>query len=632
MRTLKRVVLRYLPIFFILLTILVGRPSALWAKQDELAIDTKPYPAEKTYGDLPSALQDLEAVSVADAKTFSEDIFALVRGLMKLAEEKSAKLAPEVFNQLTIEGKIVYKDQNGRAELNMVDGELFYRVVMATESNLSFPFHWAANIHPESLHNHRYRASQHLAAGKSRKDGKAGRNVLELWIDKHPTEAGEFTVKAVKFFPCYNSETAEWFRDQKLVTLYWPTVSNVILSGFLWGGIQYHWVNILTSINHHAFNAHPPTQAQALFTFFFGALCGSFSTFLRKFNQIGTGREMIIRNIISTGLPFYLIFTALDPEKGPQYFLLWTTYVWMPLFFIMNNLTKIEIQKLIRHWTDDQRVFARADSGSSDQRKFFEVFPLPDKVLGVKTQDWVYQGFMNFLQMPLRLGDLIDLLRVRIDMLNAVIPGGKILFLSAYVPMIFSNVAVREHNHSEDAIKFREEWERSIFGLTAGLPVGTVVDSARWIFDQWLSQDLEGYYKAPDRMRNRWELQKHAPAYHAGRLLESIANTISTEPEAPPPPPAYKFARIGLTWDERNPRKPGTIGKTFAATAKVVGWAARGGKNYIDNLTLGGLTACSKGLATLAQSMKQPFENGIRQLIDRKKAEAAAARARKESQ
>jgi hypothetical protein len=156
---------------------LVGRPSAVWAKQDELAIDTKPYPAEKIYDDLPSALQDLEAVSVADAKTFAEDIFALVRGLMKLAEEKSSKLPPKVFDQLTIEGKIVYKDQNGRAELNMVDGELFYRVVMATESNLSFPFHWAENIHPESLHNHRYRASQHLAAGKSRKDGKAGRHV-----------------------------------------------------------------------------------------------------------------------------------------------------------------------------------------------------------------------------------------------------------------------------------------------------------------------------------------------------------------------------------------------------------------------------------------------------------------------
>jgi hypothetical protein len=560
----------------------------------------KAYKPALEFSNVQDAVMRVEGFSIEDATTFSAEVWELFTDLRAHVKAEQKRLDPHEFDLQLNEGKIkLSKHKFGRAELNRMDGEIYYRI-LHKDSEISFRFLNVDKVEPESLHNHRIIASQHIAGGKSRTDGQRGRDDMEIYYKVG--ENDEVTgITHVRFFPRHHIWSKEWWRDQVLATFYWPTLPELLISGGFWGayqlGLVYGVGSLENALYHHASSTN---LKQSIFTGCFGFACGATTRSLRKFTQVGSDTEMIIRNILSTGLPFVVPFIMLDPHRGPEAFLEARTWVMdLAVFFIINNLTKIEIQKF-----NKRRVDERLNTNEND------------KFLGVKRQDWENQGTYNFLNMPLRIFNLTNALKVKLEMLGApvVIQGGKVLFLMAYIPFKYGNVAYAEYLKSDDALKTRLSWEKSIWALAAGVPFGTALDLSRYIYVRTAgrSRDPENHLQ---RLAARWNRQKHALAFHVGRVVGLFSDL--TDPETKEKlPKSQRFNRVAPTWEESNPQNPAWISRATSLVKNGMSNSFGTIKLNANRLTNGRFARCSNLLEGLGNSLKRPFEAKLNQLAE----------------
>lgn len=544
--------------------------------------DKNPYPPTSEFQNLEEALQKLEGVSESDSRIFASEITRLYLDLLSHAESEMSRLGREEFDRLANEGKIKIRNSTGVAELNLVDGHFFYRIVHA-ESEISFRWMNLAECHIDSLHNRQIIANQHVAAGRSRVDGQRGRDDIEIWF--RPSPIGP-VIESIKFYARPNPGTTLWWRDQVLATWSPPTVKTFAF-GVFWGVVQATQVALMNELNHAYFHRPDPTHGQWAFTLFWGAVCGTFATFLRKFNQIGSDQEMIVRNILTTGLPFYIPFALLDPAKGPHVLLEPYFYFQMALYFVVNNLSKIELQKIVKARTDE-----RLNIG---------------QFLGNKRQDWEYQGIMNLVLFPFRLLNLTDSLVIRIESLQTKIAGGQIAFLAIYPPLKFANVLYKESLGTDDALKERIAWEKHPFAMLFGVPVGTAADLGLLMITPFGEKGRARWTKMIERL----DRQKWALPYHMGNLVDGLGSILEIVDETPEKKQPHRFARVNPTWSEAHPLEKSSFSKGIGALKSMMQYGARSAKNVANHYTVGGLQDCALRLRELGKRMKKPFEDRL---------------------
>lgn len=144
------------------------------------------------------------------------EIHALFGKLVQHGRAEEIRLEAKAFNEALMNNAIHTEDATGRAELNVVDGAKFQRILHA-DSEVSFSFIPVDKVPEDSKHEARIIAAQHLTAGKSRKDGQVGRDTVNVYYRWKAD--GSLEIVRIKFFQRHASWSKAWWRDQMLVSL-----------------------------------------------------------------------------------------------------------------------------------------------------------------------------------------------------------------------------------------------------------------------------------------------------------------------------------------------------------------------------------------------------------------------------
>lgn len=549
------------------------------------------YVSTADFESLPSAIESIEGLSPADAQTMAQEIQILFNKLVAHGRAEEARLGKEGFKKALLLNEIVYSDnvdeydrrgRTGRAELNLVDGVKFQRVIHA-DSEISFAFIPVDKVSENSKHEARIIASQHLTAGKSRTDGQLGRDTVNIYYRWN--QSGELEIDSVRYFQRHATWSKAWWRDQMLISLYAPTLPDIFVSGLFWGGIQLaqSWL------------IHPEDHTQMIFTGCFGAACGVFATSLRKFNQIGGKIENLVRNSFTTTIPFIVPYAFMDQNRSFDSTTKIALFVLVeiPLFCILSNFSKIPLQRIVKEISD---------KGLIRESTF----------AGVKMGNWLYQGLYNFLVFPIRIIFLKSHGGLKLkDSLGFDLGWGRLTLPLLYPVLWQAQVAFAEKIGVEDARKQRIEFEKSTVGATTGLWLGSIHDIAEmpfWLVDRWLWGEISSRPKefvAWQRLRSRWSLQIHGPAYHTGRIIEAFGRFLRIQPDEMNWPAAHRFQRIKET--DFPPEPASLITQTSRKLKNFIAATMNFSKISIDRLTQGGVDRCHQSLERLGANLKKPF-------------------------
>lgn len=567
----------------------------------EVYADERPthleYGPTAEFSSLTEALQRIEGISESDAGQMAGEVLSLFEGLVHSGRESESKFKTrDEFNRAVIENKIFLETPAGRAELNFVDGVLFQRILHG-DTELSIGFIPDEKVSENSKHERRIIGLQHLTAGHSRRDGQTGRDFLEVRYRRG--RDGERVVSSIRLYQRHAKWTKGWWRDQALISLYRPSAADFWIAGIFWGGFQVGQValmNHLTELAHHA--PQSLNIGQLLWTGCFGAICGTFATTIRKFNQIGGKLESLVRNSLTTTIPFLVPYVLMDPRRSFDSLekIAVFAFIEIPVFCFLGNISKVPLQKIIKERSDLQ---LSADS----------VF------LGVKQANWEYQTLYNALVFPIRILFLKSNGGFQLkDTIGFNIGYNKIALPLLYPFLWQVQVAYSEKIGSKRARADRLEFEKSTVGASTGFLAGSLIDAffiPQEVVKHWLWGDITPEpMKHLERFKKRFRLQRWAPLYHSGRMINWFGEVFDpAPPEEPLTEIPHRFARIAES--EFPPAERAFISRPLKSAGSAAVTTFRKAKVLADAMTANGLSACTKGLRVLGIKMKAPF---LRQL------------------
>lgn len=474
------------------------------------------------------------------------------RGTPITAEDSAREEGHQEFMDRVNRGdeKVLVTDERGKAELNVLDRKKFPRVVVEG-SNTAVIFVNEDLIHPDSRHLRRLIASQRVDGGRSRTDGLRGRSVIVAWY-KNGNERGFSHVTRTDYYPRHeapaklkgllgegaaNLFSSSWWRD---FILYLDNpfkkdqwMDHVLFMGLTFGGLLQ--MNVTAWVRNLEILYHPSAfsgSEKVWFTGIFGTIIGIFSTQVRRavaFPLTDTGKALV--HAFLTSIPFAVIYKLMDPEQGAKVFDMthavgWKTLADLMSIWIITNAARVNPYKMVALMNRERKNV--------------------HKFMGTTVADWQNQFASILILMPPRLLDLGISWGFAISVAGAItipLSTGKLILLGLWPAGQYAYTRLAESMKVDDAPKIRQAWEKSLFGVSLSLPIGTFVDLAKagvsWIsaleaehFDVVRSDFTDSkaeLAKAKSRLEkivSRWELQKKAPPFHAGRLLSGTGRAI----------------------------------------------------------------------------------------------------------
>ena len=457
----------------------------------------------------PVKISDTTIYDIPNAEETVHDVFELYEMGREYISIRFDELGEKGFDQAVDQNKILFEHPKlGTAEATHIDNIPIVRVVYK-KNHVAYLFVSAEQVQDDSEHFEKYIARQHLLSGYSRGDGKMGRDVVVVWLERDRVKNADLLARPRGYMERWKSFWKAHYKTPTFDDKAFGLTCGVLQAGLGLGmSCAQVWANADSDFWQDV------SLLPAFFNFVFGAGIGVFH---RTYKNIVFSTPSRAKQIMKASVPSllyaYLIYASARGMNAnlnvfdPAGFV---NNLWIWLNVGLTQTLKVEMSQWAKILEEER----------TDLKEHVVKIPFSDKVMTITDRMINYQIKIQLSLMGIRMADLMGIgfsgLALSHALGIAVSENGEAAISKAFMLSLLPVVYIvtkwwANKYHSKAAKKMgfdRPVWDRpkqAITRFVKNLRSGKYVNDLQRL----LAKDVEMAEEAVQKLKDGHRVHEH---------------------------------------------------------------------------------------------------------------------------